>query len=508
VQHFRGLFVHNYIWKKWVLLPLLVVLFASGTIFSVAAFARSGSPQDERAGVHHVLLISVDGLHAVDLERYISAFPNSALARLAQMGVRYPNASTARPSDSFPGLLSIVTGGSPRSTGVFYDDSYDRTLSPPGSNCKTVGTEVVYDESIDIDSSKLDAGGGIDPATLPLDPAHGCKPVYPHSFLHVNTIFEVVKAAGLRTAWSDKHPAYDLVNGPSGQGVMDLYTPEVASTNGTTAGTEAYDSLKVQAILHEIDGKDHTGQHEVGVPAIFGMNFQAVSVTQKLVGNGYQDALGTPSAGLADALHFVDQSLGKMLDELRARDLLKSTVIVLTAKHGQSPIDPNQRQVISSKAIPALVNSIEGGLLAQATQDDVALLWLNDQSKTAAVVAKLSANAQALGIQQILAGDSLKLLFNDPLHDNRTPDVVVIPRAGVIYTKTTATKIAEHGGFNDEDTNVDLLIANPRFERSIVYTEVQTTQIAPTILRLLGLKPDALQAVRQEQTPLLPGLSF
>ena len=457
--------------------------------------------------MRHVLLISVDGLHAVDLERYISIHPSSALAHLAHMGVLYPNASTSRPSDSFPGLLSMVTGGTPRSTGVFYDDSYDRTLSPPGSNCQTVGTEVLYDESIDSNPNSVDAGG-INPAALPLDPRHGCTPVFPHSYLHVNTIFEVIRNAGLRTAWSDKHPAYEILNGPSGRGVEDLYTPEIAAVAGTVTDTEAYDSLKVQAILNEIAGKDHTGQHTVGVPAIFGMNFQAVSVAQKLASNGYLDALATPSTGLANALDFINQSLAKLVDALSNRHLLKSTVIILTAKHGQSPIDPNQHQIIDHNAIPNLVNSVQPGLLAQATQDDVSLLWLTDSSKTAAVVAQLSAHAQALGIQKILAGDELKLLFNDPHKDARTPDIVVLPRDGVIYASKTATKIAEHGGFSLDDTNVDLLVANPQLESATVFTPVQTTQIAPTILRLLSLNPTALQAVRQERTPVLPGLDF
>src|SRR5262245_43054062 len=84
----------------------------------------------------HVLLISIDGLHAVDLSNYITANPNSTLATLAKNGVRYPNALTTAPSDSFPGLLAPTTGGTSRSTGVFYDDSYDRLLFPPGSNCK------------------------------------------------------------------------------------------------------------------------------------------------------------------------------------------------------------------------------------------------------------------------------------------------------------------------------------------------------------------------------------
>ena len=37
------------------------------------------------------------------------------------------------------------------------------------------------------------------------------------------------KAAGLRTAWTDKHPSYEWTNGPSGKGVDDFYGPEINS---------------------------------------------------------------------------------------------------------------------------------------------------------------------------------------------------------------------------------------------------------------------------------------
>jgi len=113
--------------------------------FPPLSIAQGGEPHV----IDHVLLLSIDGLHAQDLARYVRLHPNSALARLTHMGLTSTNASTSKPSDSFPGLLSMVTGGSPRSTGVFHDDSYDRTLSAPGSNCATKGTEVVYDETID-----------------------------------------------------------------------------------------------------------------------------------------------------------------------------------------------------------------------------------------------------------------------------------------------------------------------------------------------------------------------
>src|SRR5215469_5990254 len=294
--------------------------------------------------IKHVLLISVDGLHALDLSRYVKSRPQSALAWLHNRGTTFLNASTSKPSDSWPGLLAIVTGGSPKSTGIVYEVSYDRQLSPPGPNCSTKGTVVDYSEFIDINSGLIDGGGGINPANLPRDPSKGCTPLYPHSYLRVNTIFEVAKAAGLRTAWSDKSLGYEVVNGPSGHGVDDLFNPEIAAplSDGMAPNTDVkhikeYDFIKVRAILNEINGKDHTGKQYVGTPGIFGMNFQAVSVGQKTA--GYADGMGTPSAGLTDALNFVDSSIGQFIEALRDRGLLESTAIVISAKHGQAPIN-------------------------------------------------------------------------------------------------------------------------------------------------------------------------
>lgn len=510
---------------KRPIIKITSVLFAAIVLLSTALIPVQSQNTSGMAietsksnGAKRVLLISIDGMHALDLENFVVANPQSTLAQLKKHGITYTNASTSRPSDSFPGLLAQITGGSTVSTGVWYDDSYDRTLSPPGSSCATVGTEVLYDESIDKDSSSIDGGGGgnnlnaIDPAKLPLDPKKGCKPVYPHSYLRVNTIFEVIKTHGGRTAWSDKHPAYDIVNGPSGKGVDDLYNPEIAANNSIATSSvpaaEAYDDLKVKAIINEIDGFDHTGAVFVGVPTIFGMNFQAVSVAQKLSGNGYTDNRGTPSLGLMDALNHTDQSIGKMVQELQKKGLFSSTLIIISAKHGQSPIDPSRSKIIDKNLIPNLVNGIQVNLLAQATQDDISLLWLTNRSLIDKVVNDLNANQSQFKIQEIYSGESLKLQFNDPQDDPRVPDIIVQPELGVIYAKTTATKIAEHGGFSDNDTNVALLVSFPGLHRQEIKTPVQTAQIAPTILAALGLNPQALEAVQIEHTSVLPGLSF
>jgi Type I phosphodiesterase / nucleotide pyrophosphatase len=107
-----------------------------------------------------------------------------------------------------------------------------------------------------------------------------------------------------------------------------------------------YDSNKVQAILNEIDGFDHSRQHHVGVPAVFGMNFQTVSTAQKLPASdgltgGYLPGGMVPGPLLVRALNYVDAKIGAMVSRIQADGLDGSTAIIVSAKHGQSPTDPN-----------------------------------------------------------------------------------------------------------------------------------------------------------------------
>jgi hypothetical protein len=498
------------------------------------------------ADIDHVLLISVDGLHALDVARYVEGHPNSALAELSRHGVTYSNARTPANSDSFPGLLALVTGGSPVSHGLFYDVSYDRTLfDPTNISCSgNPGNMMVFDESIDRYSSGNVSLNVIDPARLPRgrNEFGHCVPVYPHDAIKTNTIFEVVRAKGGRTAWADKHPAYDLVNGPSGKGVEDLYTPEITNVGGLDATvsvdcTVANDQLKVTAIINEIHGLKHDGSPNSGAPAVFGMNFQAVSVGQKLAKDnsdgscpqsthtglpgGYTDGAGTPTAVLAYGLQKTDEALGSMIQALKQRGLYNSTLFIVGAKHGQSPINPAKVNKPGHFAdlVAALPDATTNpGALAIASasacskgpcgfvqDDDIALIWLQDQSQTKAVVDYLNANAKALFIDEVLGGDELKLKFNDPAHDSRTPDVIVQPVYGTIYTGSK-TKNAEHGGFSFGDTNVGLIVSNPRLPGVVIKTPVLTSQVAPTILQALDMEPEALKSVQAEHISVLPGL--
>ncbi len=561
-------------------------------LLSLAAVCSMGTAiaQDNhhnQTQIQRVLLISVDGMHAVDFMNCangISTVNNGqpycpAMAALATTGVNYVAASTSKPSDSFPGLTAIVTGGSPALTGVYYDVAYSRDLAPPAKTtgngvqagpCKAnsgpTGTTTEYEEGIDYDKTKLNGGaqgatltdGGlnsIDPLRLPRDPRNGCNPVYPWQFVRANSIFSVVHQNGGYAAWSDKHPAYASVASGIGPSALDdFYSPEINSTvvalpnivtptgpacdpirdpnSDLTAWTnsfeniQCYDTLKVNAILNEIDGKNHLGTKQTQVPTIFGMNFQALSVGQKLIESsnnttgGYLDATGTPGTALFSEFQFVDAAIAEFVSELKKQGLYDSTLIVLTAKHGQSPIDPNRyvSQLINGTS-PATLLSNAGYIPYSEstsnpngigpTEDDVSLLWLKNSSDTLASVGILETNAAVTGIAlgQIYYDNSLILNYNDPTKDPRTPDIIVTPNVGVTYSGSTK-KLAEHGGFAHDDTNVVLLLSNPSFQPQTVRAAVGTAQVAPTILQSLGMNPSSLTAVVSEGTPVLPAVQF
>jgi hypothetical protein len=389
----------------------------------------------------------------------------------------------------------------------------------------------------------------INPSQLPVAPS-SCQPLYPSQYLKVNTVFEVAHQHHLLTAWSDKHPAYQIMSGPSGDGVDDFFTPEINSSANPAAPTDPsqpdwttdnlltqqYDGYKVQAVINWINGHRHNGAGNPGTPALFGMNFQTVSTGQKLPASrtegdlsgtalgGYLADGATPGPVLSNALNFVDQSLGSMVSALAGRGLLDHTAIIISAKHGQSPMNRAALNRIKDGQIINALNAAwnhdhQGGntnaapLVAFGVDDDGMLLWLNDRSAVAAGYASqflLNYNdstasvdgkpVTSAGLTQVYTGAAAARVIGVEPGDPRVPDVLGVAQYGVVYTGHKA-KIAEHGGDHTEDRNVPILLARPgALGGTAVTRPVETTQIAPTILKLLGLNPYELQAVRIEGT--------
>jgi hypothetical protein len=580
---------------------------AAAAIGGTVAMTLPSASADRTGHIKHVLLISVDGMHQSDLNWYIANHPNSELARLASGGAEFTNNHTSDPSDSDPGGTALMTGGDPRATGVYYDVEYSHGVDEPGAACTAgqpaTGGDVIYDSPDDKLNAvpdllnngsgetfpSFDEGGslfpngvdkepakimqlsphpqsGLNPGSYPVDPKT-CKPIEPWDYLKVNTIFQVIHSAGLRTAWSDKHAIYTSFNGPGsgGMSINDFFGPEIDSQavepNGVPypldtdwahddAATKQYDGYKVQAVVNELNGYDHSGTEKVGTPAILGMNFQTVSVAEKvdspstLTKNangtytegpielaGYYPGGTTPRPLLASAFEYVNEQLERMVKTIKQDGLEPSTAIIITAKHGQSPQDPLQLKRIKDGPIINAINAAwtaktgdHNKLIVAGTDDDLWQSYLSVKTQEAADFVKEylwnhkatavlynndgvergTEEVEHSGLAQIYAGHEAAEFFGVPYSDPRYPDVFGRVQIGTVYTG--GTKIAEHGGDNPGDRDVPLLVYAPgSVPHSTNESWVETTQVAPTILHLLGLDPNALQAVQQEGTKVLPG---
>src|SRR4051812_24468575 len=149
----------------------IAAVAAAGTGSALASPGHGHGAQHPSAS-RHVLLLSVDGMHQSDLDWYVAAHPHSALARLTHTGSEYTNAAASNPSDSDPGGTALMTGGNPRSTGVYYDVEYSHKTDEAGAPCTpgqpATGGDVIYD-------SPDDALAGVDDF---VDPTNGSFPSF------------------------------------------------------------------------------------------------------------------------------------------------------------------------------------------------------------------------------------------------------------------------------------------------------------------------------------------
>lgn len=451
----------------------------ASALFAVMALSCASQEQYPKPLVHtptdhpaaHILLLSVDGLHAFDLANWVATHPRSSLAELSRRGVTYTNAHTPA-ADPVAGLLAIATGGTPISTGIVTADGYDRELSPVGSRCSNMGT-----------SLNLTSTDTLRPVAL--DPRSGCKPMLPHDLLRVNTMFEVISEKVGRTAWAGEDAiTTDLLGGPSAKGI-------------SVPCSDAHDDhARVDTLVHWIDSPE--------VPVLFGMSFTGIADSQRR--DGYKDGLGTPSAGLAMSLQAVDDSIGTILTELKARHLFESTWIAIAAPYAQSPIDRRHRMPVPIHALPQIANGAFPGSVLHVAPGDAPMVWLRDRQTTERIAKAFSDDSVRLGIEDIYFGARLALTLPGAATDSRTPDLILQLRPGISYGAPPERTIMSYGGMLDQDTHVALMVSGAQLTGRTDPTYVPSTQLAPLLLRALGMEKFDLRALHLEHSPALPGI--
>lgn len=450
-----------------------------------------------------VIFLSFDGLHQFDVVDYIAEYPKSTLASIVKNSVVYSNARASSPSDSFPATTALFTGASPRDSGIWWDDVYDRSLYPPASNCTgPIGTECDWSEADDLNSTLITGGGSFNSSKLPLQKTAwgSCEVVYPHNFIRVNTVFEVGRENGLQTAYADKHTSYEFLNGPSGVGLSQGYFPEIASVKNTITAQEAWDDLHWSALANWTSGLYTNGtKNPDGAPALMGANFQAITWGQ--TDGGYLNANGSqPNRTLASALNHTDLRLGQFISHLEAIGMMNTTLLLLGSKQGQGPINAanltefDQSNVVAAAKVP----------VAFFTGDDGGIMWLKNQSQAAEAKANLLANT-TVGVLNVLAGNEVQLAgYGSPYLDSRVPDLVIGAKVGYLWAHSQ--RFEDHGGFLPQDLNVPLIAYNPKLKAKNITSIVSNRQVATTLLQALGLPLSQLDSYRNEGTPSLPHL--
>lgn len=490
------------------------------------------------AAYERAIMLIVDGLHPVDLSYWSSKYP--IMKDLVNDAVVYNNMFVDALTDTFPSSVALYSGGV-GSCGAIYSPAYDRSIysADQCSGGKPIagavqGGVVEWSQDADLDPTILTGGGGADYTKYPFDSK--CRRLTPFNYTRCNTIFEVVQQAGHVTAFSEKEVApFELLRGPSGKGVTDLYNiesnandpfpPFTAASPGKdnltkeVTRTVLFDAEHMKAVLNWVQGKSGDGQSTLkSVPKLFGSSFQSLSAAQKytsgsdpsLVGGYTVDGSGkvTPNTGIQYALQKLDDQLGLLVAALKAKNLYDTTLIAIGGKHGQSPINPAQlRKPVSTPLINLLEsNSIKVKFILHGTS---VVLWLEDKTKAAkAAFLARKLNEQKCdttnsscwykAIYNVMGGNA-NGLWKMSINDVRSPDIILNMTQGVIVD-ASKTKLADRGGLSKDETQVAWLFANPKITAATKTTRTSTKQVPATLLEQLGFSSRKLTGVVKENT--------
>jgi arylsulfatase A-like enzyme len=278
----------------------------------------------------------------------------------------------------------------------------------------------------------------------------------------------------------------DLLRGKSGRGLDDACSV-AGKPHRRPGGVQRrdQDEGRLTMLLGWLAGRDCNGQ-PASVPVLSGISLTEATTSPK---------------GLAA----VDDDVRRVLTELRHQHLDDSTWIVVASPFAPSSELATPRVIPIARLREALDHAGSGRpRVLHISSGRVAMVWLADPSRTDAAAASVARSAESLGIQRILVGTTLTLTWNNPEEDARVPNLILEANPGVTWIAPTSRGSAS--GMGEDETHVALLVAGAQLDARQDKTPVPTTQLAPLLLRALGLEKFDLEALQKEHTPALPGI--
>jgi arylsulfatase A-like enzyme len=458
---------------RYLLFGISVGLFISVFPFSAYAAGSAG----------HVVVIVWDGMRP----DFISQEHTPALWQLAQDGVRFANHHAVYPSSTEVNGTAIATGAYPQNSSIIANREYRPAINP----LSAVDTQ---------DANTIRKG----------DNANDM-----HYLLRA-TVAETLQAAGLPTVIAGSKSVallFDRREGPAGQRVgVTLFEGKVLPSSLQAAITNALGDFpnaeSTRSLLPNEARDDWTTRALLGPLWSNGVPAYSLLWLSEPDYSQHPAAPGSPKA-LA-ALESSDRKLAAVLAELEHRKLRDKTDVFVVSDHGFSTIEravdicaelqkagfPAQRGFTSPpQPGQILVNGVAGSVLFYIIGHDDAIArklveFLQKQDFTGVILAREKMEgAFVLGEVNVNSAAAPDVMFALRWSTNTSrlgaPGMLMVDGG-------PATRGGAHTSLSRFDMHNTLIAAGPDLKRRFTDTDpTGNTDLAPTILWLLGVKPEA-----------------
>ena len=418
-------------------IDVAIVLVLIALLSSVAAAQQPTRPAD------YVFIVMLDGMRP-DLLRLAEA-PN--IARLAASGTRYMQARTIYPSQTRVAFVSLPTGAYPASHGIVGGDFF-------------------------MDSSWKSVSLGREPDPFPAQ-----------ELSKRATLFDELSAAG-RTSLYAAMKGYELVGAHgatwtiNGNLTLDRvayatrYDPQV---NGSAALALWYKELLSRQLLDQALAIIKDKQPNLVILNLGSADYVAHS-------------FGPQSPPYREAIAFVDGLVGDLVKALDTLKLGDRSAIVISADHGFTHGDGHTLAAPQAQGVPQIPALTARGIEHAVTNTGGTSMgiYVRDKGRIADAATALRAQpwTDAIYCEEVAAHCDKSLHELKAYFGGRSPDLMVD-----LDDEATIDRpfVGNHGSLRDTDMQIPLILSGAGVSRGVVAGKAEIVDIAPTVLRLLGI---------------------
>jgi len=206
-------------------------------------------------------------------------------------------------------------------------------------------------------------------------------------------------------------------------------------------------------------------------------------------------SFGPDSPRYVQTIEYLDALVGELVAGLKAQGVLERTAFILAADHGFSGVDASRRvaphedagghrlQPLAAQGIEHFVTNTGGTSMG---------VYVRDKGRVADAAAALRKApwCEAIYCQDAKAGCDRSLQELHAYYAGRSPDLMVD------LDDDTAFEYAQpggHGSLREADMRIPLVLSGAGIARGRLLGKAALVDVAPTIVRLLGLTPRLLR---------------